>query len=566
MGKKKHTSKKKHLSKHQYIRKEKKLGKDKNPGLGDIEQILRQILDFVICFYIVLIMGILPIYLKDGYTLIATEKFNFFRRMSLSMGKVLIVPVLLYVAVYAVNHLRHVDKDSSWKVIFRGRITVTDCFALIYAVVLLVSFACTDYRDMALWGAAGWFMGLIPHLIFICIFFLISRLWIPKKWLFCLMLPVSAAAFLLGTVNRFDIFPFKLANRSPFFISTIGNINWYCGYMVSVMFSAAVLLLADRTLKRWQRLLLLAYTALGFVSLILQASDSGVVALAVVLIVMFCFAAGDGERMLVFWQEMVLLGAGCVGIFLVLRYTPAKLNYGGNFMNILISGPVAIALLLLSAVMLALVWADKRKGRYRKKLFRVLAIGAVICSVWGVLGVLGLAAVNTLQPGRFERLTGNPLFTLNAAWGSRRGATWSIGWKCFVEQDLLHKLVGVGPDSMWAYISGGTAPEIYAESSKNFGSLRLTNTHNEWLTLLVDTGILGVAGFGGMMISGIVRFIREGRNNPFTCACGFCLLAYTVNNIFSFQQIVSTATIFVIMGMGEAFRRHAVSAAGNRNV
>lgn len=523
----------------------------------DIEQILKLILDFAICFYIVLILVVLPLWIKDGYTRITTEKFNFFRRISLSMGKVLIVPVLLYAAVYEVNHLRHGDKGFLRKTIFCGRITLTDYFALFYGAVLLVSYTCTDYREEAWWGASGWYMGLVPQLTFLCTFFLISRLWIPKKWLFGLMFPASAAAFLLGTVNRFDIFPFEMAYMSTVFVSTIGNINLYCGYIVSVMFSAAVLLLADRALKRWQRLFLIVYTALGFVSLILQGSDSGVVALAVVLIVMFCFSVGDGERMFVFWQEMVLLGAGCAGVFLVLRYTPAKLNYRGVFMDILISGPVSMALLLLSAALLALVWTDRKKGRYRKKLFRGLAIAAAVCSAGGVLGVLGLATVNTLQPGRFESLTGNPLFTLNAAWGTSRGATWSAGWKCFVEQNALHKLVGVGPDSMWAYISGGAAPELHAEVQSHFGFLRLTNTHNEWLTLLVDTGILGVTGFGGMMVSGIIRFIREGKSSPFTCACGFCLLAYTVNNIFSFQQIVSTGTIFVIMGMGEAFRRHA---------
>ena len=31
------------------------------------------------------------------------------------------------------------------------------------------------------------------------------------------------------------------------------------------------------------------------------------------------------------------------------------------------------------------------------------------------------------------------------------------------------------------------------------------------------------------------------------------LLAYTVNNIFSFQQSMNVSTMFVIFGMGEAF-------------
>lgn len=84
---------------------------------------------------------------------------------------------------------------------------------------------------------------------------------------------------------------------------------------------------------------------------------------------------------------------------------------------------------------------------------------------------------------------------------------------------------------------------------------RLTNAHNEWLTVLVDTGLLGLAGFGGMMVCGIRGLIKKGCGNPYAIACGFCLLGYTVNNSFSFQQLLSTGTVFVVFGMGEAFRR-----------
>jgi Na+-driven multidrug efflux pump len=38
-------------------------------------------------------------------------------------------------------------------------------------------------------------------------------------------------------------------------------------------------------------------------------------------------------------------------------------------------------------------------------------------------------------------------------------------------------------------------------------------------------------------------------------ACGFAVLAYIVNNIFSFQQALSAVTVFMVLGMGEAFVR-----------
>ena len=63
-----------------------------------------------------------------------------------------------------------------------------------------------------------------------------------------------------------------------------------------------------------------------------------------------------------------------------------------------------------------------------------------------------------------------------------------------------------------------------------------TNAHNEWLTILVDIGVLGLVSYAGMLISVIRNFLHAGKKSMLVGACGFCVLAYTVNNMFSFQQ------------------------------
>ena len=83
-----------------------------------------------------------------------------------------------------------------------------------------------------------------------------------------------------------------------------------------------------------------------------------------------------------------------------------------------------------------------------------------------------------------------------------------------------------------------------------FAGNRLTNAHNEWLTILVDMGVLGAVSYAGMMISAIRSFLRAGKESALAGACGFCVLAYTVNNMFSFQQVMNISTMFVILGIG----------------
>lgn len=512
----------------------------------DLQRLLRTILDYIICIYLILMLAVFPFYNEEGYSHIGTDKSIFFCRLGVGTGKILTIPLVLYLIVNFVNLVRKKQK-------FHIKISSTDIFALIYCGALLLSYAFTDYREEALWGTRGWYMGLIPQLMLICIYFLVSGFWTPRKWLFYIIFPASAAVFLMGCLNRFGFYSFGLEFVNAGYISTIGNLNWYCGYAVSVVFAGAVLVwLGEETGVR-QKVLLMAYTAIGYMSLVLQGSDSGLAALAVVMLVMFFMSAGDGSRMLVFWQEMVLLWGGCLGLFLFRLLAPAGINFIGEFAEIFTCGPVSSVMTALSVLALVLVWKDRKKGKYREKLFRILARTTVLGSIAVILGILLLAAVNTLHPGILGRLSENSLFTLNTAWGSKRGATWSAGWKCFAAQDVLHKLVGAGPDCMWSYINSGASPEIFAYVHELFGSLRLTNAHNEWLTILVDTGILGLAGYGGMMVCGMRELLKKGKENPIAAACGFCLLGYTVNNIFSFQQSMGVGTIFVMFGMGKAF-------------
>lgn len=552
-----------------------------------LRRLSRTILDYIICIYLVLMLAVFPFYNEEGYSHIGTDKSTFFCRLGAGTGKILVIPLVFCLIAESVIFIRRLTagkkasgrtftEQTSVRQKFAGqgftrrkpalqkqhiKISSTDMFALVYCAALFLSYACTDYKEEALWGAKGWYMGFIPQLMLVCIYFLVSRFWTPRKWVFYIVLPVSGAVFLMGCVNRFGIYFLGPKYVDTSYISTIGNINWYCGYAVSVVFAGAVLLWLGEWTKTWQRALLMTYTAVGYMSLVLQGSDSGLAALAVVMLVMFFLSAGEVGRMLVFWQEMVLLWGGCLMLFLFRLLVPNGINFIGKFAEIFISGPVSITMTVMSVFALVLVWTDRRKGKYREKLFRILAKTAVFGSVGVVLGVLLLAAVNTLRPGILGGLSQNTLFTFNRAWGSSRGATWSVGWKCFAAQDALHKLVGVGPDCMWSYISSGVSPEIYAYVNEIFGGLRLTNAHNEWLTILVDTGIMGLVGYGGMMICGMRELMKKGKENPIAAACGFCLLAYTVNGIFSFQQSMGVGTVFVMFGMGKAFLISIRSAA-----
>lgn len=534
----------------------------------DLPQLFKTILDYSICICLLVMLAVFPFYNEEGYNHIGTDKSTFFRSFGVVAGKGLAVILALYLLAgfgrLAAAVIRQIRAGSPVAAVFRKRAdgkkrlwpaTSVDLFALIYCVSLILSYIFSDYKERALWGEKGWYMGLYPQMMLMGIYFLVSRFWKPRRWLFCIIFPVSAVVFLMGCLNRFDIYSFGIERYSVGYISTIGNINWYCGYAVSVMFAGTVLPWLGAGMKAWQRTLLMLYTAIGYLSLLLQGSDSGLAALAVVIPVMFCMSAGDSGRMLFFWGEMTMLSVECLSIYLVKTMAPGKINFIGTMTDFLTEKEISIVMTIVSIIALLLVWVDRKRGKHREKLSRVLAWAAAVGSACVVLGAVLMVVINTKHPGSLGKLSENPLFTFNDAWGSHRGVTWIAGWKCFAAQDVLHKLVGVGPDCMWSFINSGSDPELFTYVTTMFAGLRLTNAHNEWLTVLVDTGIVSLIGFGGMMVCGIWELLRKAKEKPYAAACGFCLLAYTVNNIFSFQQIMAVGTVFVMFGMGVAFLR-----------
>ena len=53
----------------------------------------------------------------------------------------------------------------------------------------------------------------------------------------------------------------------------------------------------------------------------------------------------------------------------------------------------------------------------------------------------------------------------------------------------------------------------------------------------------------------VFRYLKAGRKDVLAGAAGMGILAYTLNNIFSFQQIMSTSVVFLLLGIGEACLR-----------
>ena len=507
----------------------------------------KTVIDYAINVYLLLILCVMPFYNSEGYRRIGTDKSVFFNSVCVYMGRILVPVLALYLIILVISERKEIGAK------IKSILSVTDICAACYGLALILSYLCSNYRSRALWGSTGWYMGFWPQMFLILTYFFVSKLWKPRKWVLYLGLTASFAVFLLGYLNRFNIDVLGMSPEYGEFISTIGNMNWYCGYLVSVFFAGVALLWQWESGKTWQKCLLILYVIAGFGTLLTQGSDSGLIALIVAVFTIFCLSPRENRRMQMFWLEMILFACACMITYLLKKILPGGISFDLGYAGLFTTGWMSLIMTLVSVAFFAGVTVSIKRGNYTKKGFQILAGASVVIFAAATVIYLVLTAVNTIRPGSIGSLSDYSMFIFSPEWGSKRGATWGAGWRCYAEQNYLHRLVGVGPDAMSAFLYQNGSPELVGLVRDSFGNVTLTNAHNEWLTVLVNIGLLGVLSFGGMMVTGIRRYLKEVENRRIVFACGMCLLAYTVNNIFSFQQAMSAATIFVIFGMGEAF-------------
>lgn len=538
-----------------------KAGTAKSDPLKRLCEALLSLLDILAGVYMLIMMLVLPLYTTEtGYASIGTEKCIFFRSVSVASCRVIIPAAAVYLLCRLAQWLRE-KKGGRISISVHG-LSSTDLFALVYLAAIVGSYLHTSFQEQtdrgdAFYGIYGWYLGLLTQLLFVGIYFMISRFWKRRAWMVLLWAVPMMMVCLLGYLNRFGIYPFEMEAIGPQYISTIGNINWYCGYLVTVLSMLVYYLWQDQELcgKKWIFAGLCLLLGVGLATLTTQGSSSGVVTLLAVLGVFYLLSMRDEKKLRRFWTGCVLLAAVCILTCIIRLIWPEAITYTESTTDILTLSPLPFLLLAVSLFCRYLVCRGSRNSHFRARGWIILGVCAWALAGVAVAAFIVLLAVNTLHPGCLGGLSELDSLTFNSSWGSNRGITWTAGMICFLDQDIVGKLVGVGPDAMGLYIHSGINPDLKQLVESYFGRLMLTNAHNEWLTVLINEGLLGAVGYIGLMLTAVRRYLKAGSEDALAGAAGMGILAYTVNNIFSFQQVMSTSAVFMILGIGEACMR-----------
>lgn len=489
-------------------------------------------------FYLVILVAVLPLYMREGYYMLGDGKYLLFRNCSficLGIWMAVEAGFFLYNRVgrfrSGTKPIKNSGKPS------RISLGIVDICMLAYACCVLLSAICSDF-DTAWLGYADWHMGAVSQLFFVAIYFFVSRYFGYDRWIVCVGEVALYAIIIIGLLNRLGMDPlgvFEGITKTDWeyanLLSTVGNINWFCGYF-SVMLAFPISgFLYSR--KRVKSIILYLASVLGLVLLFIQGSDSGLV---LAMVAIGCLLIAGMNKVDFFCKGLWLLVGVLSGIWLMGQAVNAleawhtipvdswiykKLLWSGWMLLAIVVGLVAAGFELIR---------KRVEERTLQKWVRIL-----VCVLLLTVATLAVFVILLWSRGDSD------------AWGSGRGMLWRLAWEGFLQADFGGKLIGAGPDCFAEYlISVGKTPIITQED--HWANALFVNAHNEWLNHLVNIGILGVAAYAGIFVVALKRYHGM-------MLAVLVLAMYGVHSLVSFQQVLNAPLLFAVLGICEATYR-----------
>ncbi len=507
-----------------------------------IEKCCNALMASIVFCYVGMMFLIYPLYYQDKYFNMGDAKYFFVRTLSTYM---LLAVVLLLVLKCIFKKWSEMRDHVYWG-------SVTDWLVIAYAIIVVASYYHSPYKDTALWGYDGWYMGLASQLLFVAIYFLVSRWMVLSKWLIVGTFFAASITHILAILHRFQIDPLGMYENVAdqyfiLFLSTLGQATWYSSYLCIVL--PLGIMLYWNSKKKIIRVPLGGYIFLGGASLVTQNSDSAFFALFFIGITMMLLSLKEKEKMLRFLEVLMIFVASFVSIGILQRAFPEKAMVLDRLSIFFSQGLVMkIALVFLVVCYMWVYWkcAHIEVLSWNVKKVQWLIVGSLMVFVG--LTFLGIVLVTTENmPEQLGFLNNISYLNFNDEWGSSRGFSWKISAKVFTSYPWDYKLIGCGPDAFASY-----AYDVhYDEITQLWDSVTLTNAHNEWFTAFLFHGILGGVAYIGIFISQIVRCGKRIAQNPLLSCVVVTVVSYIAHNFFCYQQIICTPLIFIVLGVGE---------------
>lgn len=339
--------------------------------------------------------------------------------------------------------------------------------------------------------------------------------------------------------NPFDLVPGN-AYHGKFiqFAGTIGNVDFLSAFLcVAISFVAVSYIISDKC--KFNFILLIALSLGIFTELSIDVS-SGVIGLLASAFVILPILSSCSSRLCRVIDALIAIIIGAVPSFIIHHdYTQS-----GDFTvtSYSVGTPVFVMIAVVFALIIARILIYKFNFQYSKK-----AMLIILYSIETAVIVAGLIIIKYCfadADGMLGEISSALNGTLSDMAGSHRIAIWRYSFEIFKKYPIFGTGVGT--------FSRAFSDIVLPQYQQTIGKYSLPDAaHNEYLQLLVTTGVLGFAAYMTMLISQMIRALKYVFQNPKIAVCFSASVAFAAQMFFNINIILISPFFYLMLGMTE---------------
>lgn len=486
--------------------------------------------------YLIGMLFVFPLYYRRDFSTLSRSKIFIFTAASAMLVLLCAVPLGLRIL--------------SVKRMFRERGAVfCDVFVLIFAAGVCCSGLVSVNRQESLHPTMESYIGIVVMLLCAAVYFCLRCFGKVDTVISFSCLLGSGGIYLWGILLNCKVNLFHIRDRLAWssqvtFISPIGNINYNAAYLSLMLPFGFILYLTCR--KKLTEHALRLYLFLGFLDMFLIRSDSIYGAMAAALAVLLYFALGDAGYFQRFCEIISILSLGGIATFLLYQMIPERM-YGMSGIGGLFLKPFLPAVELF--FMGIALWLGPKYSPEEETCRRLQRAYLGFLAGLAAAAVAGFVLVNVFFRDRLSE-TALDFLLLKDSFGSGRGYIWRRVPKVYAGLPFWNKIFGCGPNCFYEAVR----PYYGQEQLERFGVVFYT-AHNDFLHFLLETGIVGVTGYFGMIFATIGHALKRRRENPSYIGVVVMLCSYLVQGLVNQITIFVFPLLFILMGCANSSRK-----------
>lgn len=180
--------------------------------------------------FMVLMFTLLPLYYSDNYYNILNDKRDIYWLFSRILFVVIAVSLCISLMLVIKNHQFSKNKRTQLR-----KISALDVVMLLFGILAIVSTVYSADIGNSISGENAWDVGTQMIVCSVIVYFIISRCYSGKGDLWVYLYFGTAAVLVIGIIDRlgydFLVMHDEIPLQYNIFISTIGNVNFWAGYL-----------------------------------------------------------------------------------------------------------------------------------------------------------------------------------------------------------------------------------------------------------------------------------------------------------------------------------------------